>query len=592
MHKSRSHLTHDTHQELYDALTWSMLLDEATTKEGDKPNKVPTKRDRKDDQDEDPSAGSNQEELVECLVFEKASDDVEQTFDDNMDNVSQPPHTDADETKAYADPKILKKPWFNDMVQAENPPLTFDEMMITPINFFAYAINPLKLNKITKEVLVGPVFNLLKDKEGRLTILDEFFFNNDLEYLKSGNKERTAMIKRKSKHEVFSTMMILSVVSVQVEKKYGYGNLEEIVVRRADQKLYKFKKGDFSDLHLNDIEYMLLLIAQNKLFNLEGDVIMDFVTALKMFTRGIIIKNEIEDVQLGVESYQRKLNLTKPQRTCQHISVKEPHTPNYDPSGIIYKDKSKKKRLMRVDDINKFCDGTLQSVCNILRERLLNFKFGYNKGSRNGWMRYEDGGESLENVVQSGGGDVVLRSVWILDTAITKAGTKLLLYRAYFSCSWDTSGISTLKSHYDHDTFGENTNHEKFNFDDLQIGCNLLHDVHTSECHRSCSKSGYMRYEDGGESLENVVKSGGLKGCLDHCNDGNPSRANIKQALRSNAYAVNPVKEILLKLNLHDQRSVLTEPEVHAKMEIGIPRSSKVKFITACSYSIDKYKIR
>ncbi|GJX86336.1 hypothetical protein Tco_0337110 [Tanacetum coccineum] len=123
------------------------------------------------------------------------------------------------------------------------------------------------------------------------------------------------MINRKSKHEVSLTMRILSVVSVQVAKKSGYGYLEEIVVRQADQKLYKFKEGYFSNLHLNDIEDMLLLIAQNKLFNLQGDVIMDFVTDLKMFTRVIIVKNKIKDIQLGVESYQRKLNLTKPQRT-------------------------------------------------------------------------------------------------------------------------------------------------------------------------------------------------------------------------------------------------------------------------------------
>ncbi|GJS62140.1 hypothetical protein Tco_0656924 [Tanacetum coccineum] len=37
-------------------------------------------------------------------------------------------------------------------------------------------------------------------------------------------------------------------------------------------------------------------------------------------------------------------------------------------------------------------------------------------------------------------------------------------------------------------------------------------------------------------------------------------------------------------------RSVLTEPKVHVKMEMEIPRSNRVKFITACSYSIDKYK--
>nr|GEW91364.1 hypothetical protein [Tanacetum cinerariifolium] len=143
-----------------------------------------------------------------------------------------------------------------------------------------------------------------------------------------------AMINKVSKHKVFSTMRILSVVDVLVEERSGYGYLKEIVVRRDDQKLYKFKEGDFSDLHLNDIEDMLLLIAQNKLFNLD-------------------------DVQVGAESYQRNLNLTKPQRSCLHISVKEPYTPNNDPPGIIYEDKSKKKRLMRVDEIHKFCDKTL-----------------------------------------------------------------------------------------------------------------------------------------------------------------------------------------------------------------------------------------
>ncbi|GJT28757.1 hypothetical protein Tco_0909032 [Tanacetum coccineum] len=252
----------------------------------------------------------------------------------------------------------------------------------------------------------------LQDKEGQLTIPAEFLFNNDLEYLKAGSLERQysssiiktpaarytlegiedmiptlwspftiaydkdaalgishwgpqrqqyyrAMINRVSKHEVFSNMRILSVVSVQVEKKSGYGYLKEIVIRRADQNLYKFKEGDFSNLHLNDIEYMLILIAQNKLFNLEGDVIVDFVTFLKMFTRRIIVQNMDEDVQLGVESYQTRLNLTKPQRTCPHISVKEPYTPNFDPPGVIYEDKSKNKRLMHVDEIYKFYDGTL-----------------------------------------------------------------------------------------------------------------------------------------------------------------------------------------------------------------------------------------
>ncbi|GKC01968.1 hypothetical protein Tco_0993578, partial [Tanacetum coccineum] len=45
---------------------------------------------------------------------------------------------------------------------AEKPPLTFDELMSTPIDFTAFVMNRLKLDKITRADLMGPVFNLLK----------------------------------------------------------------------------------------------------------------------------------------------------------------------------------------------------------------------------------------------------------------------------------------------------------------------------------------------------------------------------------------------------------------------------------------------
>ncbi|GJS78120.1 hypothetical protein Tco_0728001 [Tanacetum coccineum] len=72
------------------------------------------------------------------------------------------------------------------------------------------------------------------------------------------------------------------VTNVKVNKWYGYGHLEEIDVRRADQQLYKFMEGDFLRLHLNNIEDMLLLVVQNKLFNLNGDVIADLVVELRL----------------------------------------------------------------------------------------------------------------------------------------------------------------------------------------------------------------------------------------------------------------------------------------------------------------------
>ncbi|GJS89050.1 hypothetical protein Tco_0771686 [Tanacetum coccineum] len=51
-----------------------------------------------------------------------------------------------------------------------------------------------------------------------------------------------------SRGDVYSTKRILVVTHVSVMRKYGHGYLEEIVVRRADNDLYRFKEGDFPRL--------------------------------------------------------------------------------------------------------------------------------------------------------------------------------------------------------------------------------------------------------------------------------------------------------------------------------------------------------
>ncbi|GKG29585.1 hypothetical protein Tco_0419483, partial [Tanacetum coccineum] len=91
------------------------------------------------------------------------------------------------------------------------------------------------------------------------------------------------------------------------------------------------------------------------------------------------MKKRVEDVQLEVESYQKKLNITKPQKKFLGISYKEAYTPLYDPNGIVYLNSRKRKRLTRADELYKFSDETLKSVHEIIHYRLLNFKLGYNK---------------------------------------------------------------------------------------------------------------------------------------------------------------------------------------------------------------------
>nr|GEY82018.1 hypothetical protein [Tanacetum cinerariifolium] len=60
---------------------------------------------------------------------------------------------------------------------------------------------------------------------------------------------------------------------------------------------------------------------------------------------------------------------------------------------------------------------------------------------------------------------------------------------------------------------------------------------------------------------------------------------------RFNTTAGNPIKEILLKLNLPDHRSILMDSMEYIKKDVEVPGSSRlIRFIDTCSYSTDIYK--
>nr|GEW91148.1 hypothetical protein [Tanacetum cinerariifolium] len=94
--------------------------------------------------------------------------------------------------------------WISKIAQAK-PPISFDELMSTPIDFSAYVMNHLKIDKLTQEHLIGPTFNLLKGKEypfdhskplplimvqGRQVVHVDYFIINDLEYLRGGSSSK------------------------------------------------------------------------------------------------------------------------------------------------------------------------------------------------------------------------------------------------------------------------------------------------------------------------------------------------------------------------------------------------------------------
>ncbi|GJY92966.1 hypothetical protein Tco_0508748, partial [Tanacetum coccineum] len=126
-----------------------------------------------------------------------------------------------------------------------------------------------------------------------------------------------------------------------------------------------------------DIEDMLLLLVQGKLTNLTVEEHLAFNVALRMFTRSIIIQRRVEDLQLGVKSYQKKLNLTKPDMYRSDLKRKEAYTAYSNPRGFIYQNKDKKNELMRIDELHKFSDGTLNDVRTALNDHLNGIRMKY-----------------------------------------------------------------------------------------------------------------------------------------------------------------------------------------------------------------------
>ncbi|GKA08560.1 hypothetical protein Tco_0687891 [Tanacetum coccineum] len=184
-------------------------------------------------------------------------------------------------------------------------------------------------------------------------------------------------ITRESARDVYSKRRIIAVTKVEIVEWQNYKHLDWITVRRDDDILYKFKEGDFHRLRIQDIEDMLLLLVQGKLTNLNVEERIAFNVSLRMFTRSVVIQRRVEDLQLGVESYQKKLNLTKPDTYRSNLRRKDAYTPYSDPRGFIYENKDKKNRLMRIDELHKFSDGTLDDVRTALNDRLKGIRMEY-----------------------------------------------------------------------------------------------------------------------------------------------------------------------------------------------------------------------
>ncbi|GJS25799.1 hypothetical protein Tco_0486419 [Tanacetum coccineum] len=203
--------------------------------------------------------------------------------------------------------------------------------------------------------------------------------------------ERWSKEVRRYHFEALNDLRIKSDVSIVTKKKWGYGFLTSIVVRRSDDKEYEFSYADLPRLSVNDVEDVYLLQVQDKLHHLPLEFVKDFNNALLMFIRRTVTKNRVEDIQLGVKSYQRTLNLSKPIMFFEGIDQRILFTMTETHKVAVYLNQYNIKSLMKLSEVKKFCDGTLVKIQENLIDMLSKNKLGSGNKRLKGrdWIDYD-----------------------------------------------------------------------------------------------------------------------------------------------------------------------------------------------------------
>nr|GEV52908.1 hypothetical protein [Tanacetum cinerariifolium] len=301
----------------------------------------------------------------------------------------------------------------SELVKQADTRSSFNELMDTPLDFSNFIMNRLRVDTLTPELLARPTYDLVKgsckslielkyhleevykatidqldrvnpegqqyphnllqplplipDNRGRLVIPFADFINNDLEYLRGGASSRkytTSVTKTKAadyghikwiEDLVPWTMWIQEPIDYDKhalwESLTGGVNVSSSTVLLLTRNLLAMyiPRGRSLLLRLQDIKDMLLLLVQGKLSNLTVEERFAFNVSLRMFTRSIVIQRCVEDLQLGVESYQKRLNLTKPDTYRSDLKRREAYTAYSNPRGFIYQNKDKKNRSILTD---------------------------------------------------------------------------------------------------------------------------------------------------------------------------------------------------------------------------------------------------
>nr|GEW73488.1 uncharacterized mitochondrial protein AtMg00810-like [Tanacetum cinerariifolium] len=340
---------------------------------------VTSKRHRDDDtdKDEEPSAGSDwgprdaekersqSRQALHRKLLPGALAGQQKGL--NLDRCRQkPPTPDPDWNKMLPATHGSIQPWISELAKQSDSRSSFNELMDTIGSCKSLVELEYHLEEVYKATTdqldwVNPEgqqypHNMLKplplipNNQGRRVIPFDHFSNNDLPYLRGGASSRkyTTFITKTKVADyghikwiedlVPRTMWIQEPISYDKHALWGVSHWG-----RKRQQFYGFAVNWESSCDVYS-KRRIIAVAKLKIVEWHNYKHLDWIT--------------------------KKINLTKPDTYSSDLKRKEAYIAYSNPRGFIYQNKDKKNRLMRIDELHKFSDGTLTDVRTALDDRL------------------------------------------------------------------------------------------------------------------------------------------------------------------------------------------------------------------------------
>ncbi|GJR49693.1 hypothetical protein Tco_1400214 [Tanacetum coccineum] len=230
--------------------------------------------------------------------------------------------------------------------------------MTTFLNWYCRQINK---SKFTQADLEGQTYEVVKD------------FYPDIIYLQFQMEECHKMLTDQMKAARYPNfglellvpkqMWIEDVCTYDISANYSYSRREFVpFVRSSQSSRYGYD-------YLSEI-----VLRRGHLDHLSGLDKWMLSTVVNLWTHNLVIRQRVEDFQLGIESYETQLNLTKPGWDTTGYEFKHVYTIIESPRAVIFPVNNNERKTMRFNEIYKFSDGTLIRILETLDYRVKEFK--------------------------------------------------------------------------------------------------------------------------------------------------------------------------------------------------------------------------